>query len=118
MLDLGLFGRIEAAEQISRKLFAPAGMGARVNDGTPSSPPRTFSRPSRILPLTVPRGRSSMSEISVWLNPPKKASLITFDCFSGRSSSTALTSLCVSLRSAVSSVFSADSHPSRVASSS
>ena len=32
---------------------------------------RIFLSPSRIRPLTVPTGASSMSAISTWVNPPK-----------------------------------------------
>ena len=35
------------------------------------SRPRIFSSPSRIRPLTVPIGVSSISAISVWVKPPK-----------------------------------------------
>jgi hypothetical protein len=48
-----------------------------------SSSERSFLNPSRIRPLTVPRGRASRVEISSWVRLSKKPSWITSRCAGG-----------------------------------
>ena len=77
-LDLELLGRLESAQRVGGELVPIFAMVAHGSASEASRMPipsarsrRTFSRPSRIRPLTVPRGMLSISAISEWVKPPK-----------------------------------------------
>ncbi len=69
-LERGRLLGVEGAEQIGGDLVATALVGGAHTSPSASSL-RIFSRPRRILPLTVPSGSPSISAISEWLKPPK-----------------------------------------------
>ncbi len=61
----------ERAPHVGGEILAPACVIGCVHASPSASSPRIFSKPSRILPFTVPIGRLRMREISEWLKPPK-----------------------------------------------
>src|SRR5438270_13910054 len=70
-------GRVERTEHVRRRIAA-AVVGLRhclsLTHGTSPSElreTRNLDSPSRMRPLTVPAGSSSISAIWVWVNPPK-----------------------------------------------
>ena len=77
-LDLELLGCLESAQRVGGELVPIVAVVAHGSASEASRMPipsarsrRTFSRPKRIRPLTVPRGMLSISAISEWVKPPK-----------------------------------------------
>ena len=61
----------QRAQDVGARVVAP-GAGAHViASARPPSWPRSFSRPRRMRPFTVPMGVSSIDAISEWVKPPK-----------------------------------------------
>ena len=69
--QLRRLARLQRAQQVGGDLVAPAVVSVLAHVSPSASSPRIFSRPSRILPFTVPSGTPSMPAISEWLKPPK-----------------------------------------------
>ena len=64
-------GLVERAEQVGAHVLLLGMVALDAHAATPARLLRSLSRPSRIRPLTVPMGISSMSAIWLWLKPPK-----------------------------------------------
>ena len=76
LLEGRALGLVQRAQQVGGGGVAPvvvSGSGhlhQRITAPSPSRS-RSFLRPSRMRPLIVPTGVSSISAISLWVNPPK-----------------------------------------------
>ena len=61
----------QRAQDVGARVVAMRAGAHDIASARPPSWPRSFSRPRRMRPFTVPMGVSSMEAISLWVKPPK-----------------------------------------------